>query len=169
MPIAATVTRLAPIAVALISVACQGAQAEAPEQPIDFRHPVHIEQDQLDCQYCHYSVARSAQAGIPAVGTCMGCHRFIKGSTQEFQQEIERLTGFWADSTAVPWVRVHRVPEFVQFAHKPHVRAGVDCAECHGDVGAMDRVQRVAPLTMGWCLECHIESEAPQDCAVCHY
>ncbi len=99
----------------------------------------------------------------------MGCHRFVAGTTDEFRTEIQKLLGFAADSTAVPWVRVHSVPAFVQFNHKPHVRAGVTCAECHGNVGAMDEVSRVAPLTMGWCVTCHRDRGASDDCSVCHY
>jgi len=140
-----------------------------PEQPIPFYHTVHAGQDSIPCQYCHSSAATSEEAGIPPVGTCMGCHQFIQGRTPEFEQKIQMLMEFWADSTAIPWVRVHSVPSFVQFPHKPHVRAGVDCAECHGDVAQMEVVERVEPLTMGWCLGCHRERGAPDDCAACHY
>lgn len=142
---------------------------KAPVQPIDFMHTVHVGQDRIPCAYCHFSSNISEEAGIPPVGTCMGCHRFVQGSTPEFQGEIQKLMEFAADSTPIPWVRVHSTPSFVQFTHKPHVRAGVACAACHGDVGSMERVERVAPLTMGWCIECHRDLGAPDDCATCHY
>ncbi len=142
---------------------------ESPEQPVFFKHTVHVGMDSISCAYCHFSAAQSEEAGIPPVGTCMGCHRFIQGTTEEFQAEIQKVMQFWADSTAIPWVRVHSVPEFVQFTHKPHIRAGVACAECHGEVGSMERVERVAPLTMGWCVTCHRDRGAPDDCATCHF
>ncbi|HET9332518.1 MAG TPA: cytochrome c3 family protein [Gemmatimonadota bacterium] len=147
----------------------QIAREDTPVQPIRFLHSVHVGIDSIPCAYCHYSANVSEEAGIPPVGTCMGCHRFVAGTTDEFRTEIQKLLGFAADSTAVPWVRVHSVPAFVQFNHKPHVRAGVTCAECHGNVGAMDEVSRVAPLTMGWCVTCHRDRGASDDCSVCHY
>lgn len=158
----------------LVATACGDVRAgatypDSPEQPIAFMHTVHVQQNEIPCAYCHFSANISEEAGIPAVGTCMGCHRFIQGESPEFQQEIQKVMEFWADSTAIPWVRVHSVPEFVQFTHKPHIQAGVTCAACHGDVASMERVRRIAPLTMGWCLECHREKGAPDDCAACHY
>lgn len=140
-----------------------------PEQPIRFMHSVHVGQDSIPCAYCHFSSHVSEEAGIPPVGTCMGCHRFIQGRSDEFKQEIQKLMEFWGDSTAIPWVRVHSVPSFVQFTHEPHIRAGVTCAECHGDVGKMEVVRQVEPLTMGWCVNCHRDRGAPDDCAACHY
>jgi hypothetical protein len=142
---------------------------KSPEQPLAFMHDVHVDQSKIPCAYCHFSTAMSEEAGIPPVGTCMGCHRFVAGTGPDFQTEIQKLMGFWADSTAIPWQRVYSVPEFVQFTHKPHIRAGVSCAACHGDVGKMTQVTRVAPMTMGWCVRCHRDSGAPDDCATCHY
>lgn len=143
--------------------------SRSPEQPIRFMHTVHVQQNQIPCAYCHFSANVSEEAGIPAVGTCMGCHRFVQGESDEFRQEIQKLMEFWSDSTAIPWVRVHSVPTFVQFTHEPHIRAGVTCAACHGDVASMEQVEQVEPLTMGWCLECHRDRGAPDDCAACHY
>lgn len=145
------------------------AQEETPEQPIHFMHTVHVGMDSIPCAYCHFSSNVSEEAGIPPVGTCMGCHRFVQGSTDEFKTEILKVLEFAADSTPIPWNRVHSVPAFVQFTHRPHVRAGVACAECHGDVAEMEQVTRVAPMTMGWCVDCHRQREAPDDCATCHY
>ena len=144
-------------------------EVKAPEQPVDFQHTVHVQGEKIPCAYCHFSSNISEEAGIPALGTCMGCHRFIQGTSPDFQQEIQKVMEFWADSTPIPWVRVHSVPEFVQFTHEPHVAAGVTCAACHGDVASMERVERVAPLTMGWCVECHRDRGAPDDCATCHF
>ena len=176
MPIATLASRLLPLALpVLVAAGCAESPRalaladESPEQPIAFMHTVHVGIDSIPCAYCHFSTQTSEEAGIPPVGMCMGCHRFVQGTSQEFKSEIQKLMEFWADSTAIPWERVHSVPEFVQFTHKPHIRAGVTCAACHGDVAEMDRVRRVAPMTMGWCVNCHRDNGAPDDCATCHY
>lgn len=140
-----------------------------PEQPLPFMHDIHVQDNGIPCAYCHFSTQLSEEAGIPPVGTCMGCHRFVQGETPEFQQNIQQLMGFAADTIAIPWVRVYSVPSFVQFTHKPHIRAGVACADCHGDVGSMVQVRRVSSLSMGWCLDCHRREGAPDDCATCHF
>ena len=147
------------------------AAEKSPTQPLQFMHDVHVGDNQIQCAYCHFSTSFSEEAGIPPVGTCMGCHRFVRGSTPEFQTEIEKLMGFAADSIAIPWVRVYSVPEFVQFTHKPHIRAEVACEDCHGDVTTMVQVERATPMTMGWCVTCHRDQDppAPDDCATCHY
>lgn len=144
-------------------------QDKSPAQPVQFMHDVHVGIESIPCAYCHYSTSVSEEAGIPPVGTCMGCHRFVAGTTDAFKTEIQKLVGFAADSQPVPWSRVYSVPSFVQFTHKPHVRAGVTCTECHGDVARMVQVSRVTPLTMGWCVKCHRDRGAPDDCATCHY
>lgn len=142
---------------------------KSPEQPLPFMHTVHVQDNEIPCAYCHSIANMSEEAGIPPVGNCMGCHRFVRGESPEFQQGIDVLMGYDADSIAIPWVRVHSVPTFVQFTHKPHIRAEIRCSECHGDVAAMEQVERVASLSMGWCLDCHRREDAPDDCATCHY
>ena len=87
-------------------------------QPIAFPHNVHAGDYQIDCQYCHFSAERSMRAGIPAVATCMGCHTFVEGSQNP--EEIELLRGYAARQEAIPWNRIYRVPDHVQF---PHMRA----------------------------------------------
>ena len=144
-------------------------QDTTPVQPIQFMHDVHFSAESIPCAYCHYSTNISEEAGIPPVGTCMGCHRFVAGTSDAFKTEIQKLMGFAADSQPVPWNRVYSVPSFVQFTHKPHIRAGVTCAQCHGNVARMVQVSRATPLTMGWCINCHRDRGAPDDCATCHY
>ncbi len=55
----------------------------------------------------------------------------------------------------IEWVRVHKLPEYSYFDHSVHLRAGVGCASCHGNVDEMDVVEQREPLSMGWCLQCH--------------
>ena len=82
--------------------------------------------------------------------------------------EIRKLTGYVGGKRPVEWVRVHALPDFIYFSHKRHVKGGVDCRACHGDVGRMKKIQRVSMLTMGWCVSCHKARGASTDCATCH-
>jgi hypothetical protein len=137
-------------------------------QPIAFPHNTHAGEFQIDCQYCHFSAERASPAGIPPVATCMGCHTVIAGS--ENPEEVARLRGYAARGEAIPWNRIYKVADHVQFPHMRHIAGGVDCTACHGNVAEIGVIQEVnQPLTMGWCLNCHLEMGASRDCTVCHY
>ena len=79
----------------------------------------------------------------------------------------------------IEWVKVHNLPDYVCFDHRGHVHAGIDCQTCHGNVESMERVRQVESLSMGWCINCHRESNrigvkgnpvnASLDCTTCHY
>ena len=86
----------------------------------------------MNCLYCHFSANKSFDPGLPAVGTCMGCHTVIAGSTDDNKAEITKLAGFWNKKQPVPWIRIHKLPEYVHFPHMRHVNAGVTCQTCHG-------------------------------------
>ena len=139
--------------------------AEPGAQPIDFSHRRHVVHAGIDCQFCHAYARRGPVAGIPSVERCAGCHRTILSE----RPEIERVLGYWEREEPIPWIRVHDLPDYVRFSHKAHVRAGVDCATCHGDVASMAVARQVESLSMGWCVDCHVEREASRDCVVCHY
>ena len=162
-------------ALAMIAVAgCRGPGAQtaasAPEQPILFMHSVHAGDNQIPCMYCHYTADRSANAGIPAVRVCVGCHVPGSGSTPAAQAalnfptaerdslwnaEATKLVGYWQRQEAIPWVRVHKLPEHVRFPHSMHVNVGLQCQTCHGPVEQMEEVYRFSSLQMGWCVDCH--------------
>src|SRR4051812_21475916 len=136
-----------------------------PEQPIDFRHRDHVITDRIECEYCHSTARRAALAGIPAVERCMGCHRFVATA----HPEVVTLTRYWDRGAPIPWVQVNVLPRFVHFTHESHLRAKVACQDCHGRVEQTDRVVKAHDLTMGWCLSCHRQRNAPTDCLTCHY
>jgi hypothetical protein len=136
-----------------------------PKQPIDFSHRVHVGDDELDCELCHSAVRRSPFAGIAPVERCMGCHKYVRTANPDVT-ELRRL---WDARKTISWVKVYTLPQYVRFSHEAHVLAQVSCAACHGDVASMDRVRRVIEPTMGWCVQCHRESRAPDDCLTCHY
>ena len=154
-----------------------------PEQPIYYSHKVHAGINQINCLYCHGSAEQSKHAAIPSVNTCMNCHKAIQayekgpklfdadGNEIDGTAEIQKLykyAGFnpdqpnkWDPSSAKPieWVKIHNLPDHVYFSHAQHVNAGkVQCQSCHGEINQMDEVKQVADLSMGWCINCHRET-----------
>jgi hypothetical protein len=121
------------------------------EQLIQFDHRHHVWDDGIDCRYCHRSVERSPSAGFPATSVCMGCHEQVWNKSPL----LDEVRARYFTNRAIAWSRVHRLPDFVYFNHSIHVNKGVGCVTCHGRVDQMALVEQVAPLTMGWCLECH--------------
>lgn len=137
-----------------------------PSQPINFRHDIHAGVNGIACLYCHSGAEKGKVAGIPTLNVCMNCHKGIQGSNPEFQKEISKIyyaVGWDAQKGAytnpqhpVEWNRVHSLPDFAYFNHAQHVVVGkLDCKNCHGDVATFTTDQQFAPLTMGWCIDCH--------------
>lgn len=139
---------------------------DAPQQPIDFSHRIHATDFEIPCMYCHVQARRSASAGVPSVSKCAGCHQEVATD----RAQIKKLMAFWENKEPIPWIKVHDLPDFVHFPHNRHVAAGLECQTCHGPVETMDRVKQIAPLKMGWCLNCHKEYEVENglDCWTCH-
>ena len=124
----------------------------------------------MECQYCHWSVAKAAYAAIPEVQTCNGCHGLlVKGSTPEQQKAIKDVTDAYTAGKPIDWVKVHVTPSYVRFNHKRHVKAGVTCQSCHGQVPKMEVVERVTSMKMGWCVDCHRAKGTSIDCYTCHF
>ncbi len=123
----------------------------APIQPVAYSHKLHAGNLGIDCRYCHFTVERSAFAAIPPTETCMNCHSRVKPDSPLLSLVRES----YATGRPIPWVKVHRLPDFVYFNHQAHVTAGVSCVSCHGRVDQMIEVKQVQPLSMAWCLDCH--------------
>ncbi|SFZ90741.1 Cytochrome c7 [Flaviramulus basaltis] len=150
-------------------------QGYQPVQPIHFSHKIHAGDNGIDCKYCHSSARVSKTSGIPSLNVCMNCHKSIyeyNGETSPeyskdfYDGEIQKLYAaagwsdadqkYTGDSQPVKWVRIHNLPDFAYFNHSQHVTvAGVECQTCHGPVEEMEEVYQFAPLTMGWCINCH--------------
>lgn len=145
------------------------AKGHKPEQPINFSHIVHVQKNKMECQYCHWNVNKSGYAAIPDVESCMGCHKLVAGKAEDAKKEIAKLVEFYNKGEQIPWVKVHVMPDHVRFNHKRHVKAGVSCQSCHGQVSEMAKVERVSSMKMGWCISCHREKGASIDCATCHH
>jgi len=122
-----------------------------PEQPVPFSHAHHVGALGLDCRYCHTSVETSEFAGLPPTETCMTCHSQLWTQAEMLAPVRNSL----ATGTPLRWKRVHDLPDYVYFDHSVHVANGVGCTTCHGPVDEMPLMRQSAPLTMGWCLDCH--------------
>lgn len=147
----------------------QRARGYKPDQPINFSHVIHVQQHKMECQYCHWSVGKAAYAAIPEAETCMGCHgALVAGKSEQGKKDIEKLKDYYNRGEPIPWVKVHVFPDHAKFNHKRHVKAGVSCQECHGQIPEMEKVERVSSMKMGWCISCHREKGASIDCLTCH-
>lgn len=175
-----------------------GAGADSPNalsdfQPIAFPHNQHAGsepgQNNMDCQFCHFSAERSVDAGIPSVSTCWGCHQAIPGANNP--QEVAKIKDYLDAGEPIPWVRIYKIADHAHFPHMRHINAGLQCQECHGEVQTMEVLepQRTGLSAvflgqdrvwggdnMGWCVDCHRQpdeetgvQQASTDCSVCHY
>lgn len=162
-------------------------QGYAPVQPIHYSHKIHAGDNKIECKYCHSSARVSKHSGIPSLNVCMNCHKSIyeykgnpegpsaedlaNGYTNEFYtKEIKKLykavgwdeenQKYTGESQPVEWVRIHNLPDFAYFNHSQHVTVGkIECQTCHGPVEEMEIMYQYSPLTMGWCINCHRETE----------
>lgn len=136
----------------------------SPVQPVAFNHKLHAGDKGIHCLFCHRYAPKSPVAGIPTVADCRACHLFISPNAPE----IKKLMVYWDKREPIPWVRVYNLPDHVYFPHMSHIRAGLVCTACHGEVAAMERIARSVNLKMGWCLNCHRQHKASIDCWTCH-
>ncbi|VAX40999.1 Molybdopterin oxidoreductase subunit, predicted; chaperone protein HtpG [hydrothermal vent metagenome] len=183
-------------------------QGYSPKQPIDYSHQLHAGKLKMDCQFCHTAAATSRHAGIPSSDVCMKCHKIVTASYDVLQEEIQKAEKekrkpkriisaelrklydslglndelkLKKDATpkSIEWIRVHNLPDYAYFNHSAHVAVGVSCQKCHGPIESMERVRQVETLSMGWCINCHRQSNktgingravnAKTNCATCHY
>ena len=151
-------------------------QGYQPVQPIHFSHKIHAGDNGIDCKFCHSSARVSKTSGIPSLNVCMNCHKSVyevaestatdKYSKEFYDGEIAKLyaaagwsdedQGYTGQSQPVKWVRIHNLPDFAYFNHSQHVTVGgLECQTCHGPVETMEIMSQHSPLTMGWCINCH--------------
>ena len=160
-------------------------QGYAPIQPIHYSHKIHAGANQIECKYCHSSARVSKHSGIPSLNVCMNCHEYIgeyngeedleNGYTKDFYtNEIKKLYSavgwdeenqvYTGNTQPVKWIRIHNLPDFVYFNHAQHAQvAQIECQTCHGPVEEMEIMYQYSPLTMGWCIDCHRESNVDKD------
>jgi len=127
-----------------------------PIQPVAFSHTIHAGQLGLDCRYCHSDVEKSWFSNIPSASTCMNCHNQVLKD----DPKLELVRESAATGKPIPWVQIHKTPDYVYFNHSVHVNRGVSCVECHGRIDQMDEVMHAKPFSMGFCLDCHRDPAA---------
>ncbi|ARV09471.1 cytochrome C [Winogradskyella sp. PC-19] len=156
-------------------------QGYEPVQPIHYSHRIHAGDNQIDCKYCHSSARVSKHSGIPSLNVCMNCHKNISEVSEDtyaqgmneygkdYNKEIQKLYDavgwdaenqkYTGETSPVKWIRIHNLPDFAYFNHSQHVSvAGLECQTCHGPVEDMEIMYQHSPLTMGWCINCHRET-----------
>ncbi|HEY6166622.1 MAG TPA: cytochrome c3 family protein [Verrucomicrobiae bacterium] len=126
-----------------------------PIQPVAFSHAIHAGQLGLDCRYCHNAVEKSYHSNIPATSVCMNCHNQVLKD----DPRLALVRESHESGKPIPWVWIHKTPDYVYFNHSVHVNRGVSCVHCHGPVNKMDEVYHAKPLSMAFCLECHRNPE----------
>jgi hypothetical protein len=138
----------------------------AARQPLPFPHNTHLAKQAM-CTDCHETVERGPVAGIPSVKTCMICHSQIAAD----RPLIKQVASYSERGIEIPWERVYGFTHqaHVRFNHAPHVRANIECRSCHGDLGQMTVARRAVDHTMGFCVNCHREKNASNDCLTCHF
>jgi hypothetical protein len=131
-----------------------------PTQPgYGFNHQLHAGKLGIDCRYCHTKVETSPEANIPNVATCFGCHAENHVSSLVVADDkVKFIRDAFVADEPIAWRRVHKLPDYVRnFPHNIHIRAGVSCFSCHGQIMGLPIVAQIEPLSMGWCLDCHRE------------
>ncbi|MGD1891188.1 MAG: cytochrome c3 family protein [Cyclobacteriaceae bacterium] len=148
----------------LYSVGVQ--QGYQPKQPIAFSHALHAGQYEIECQYCHTGVMKAKSANIPSANICMNCHQQIKTESPEIQKIYAAIDfnpetqTYGNNKKPIEWVRIHNLPDLAYFNHAQHVNVGgLDCQTCHGEIQEMEVVYQESTLTMGWCINCHRETQ----------
>lgn len=122
-----------------------------PIQPVAFSHSIHADQLGMDCRYCHNGVEKSWYSNIPSSTLCMNCHNQVLKDDPKLALVRESA----ATGKPIPWVQIHKAPDFVYFNHSVHVNRGVSCVHCHGQINKMDEVSHNKPFSMSFCLNCH--------------
>lgn len=159
-------------------------QGYQPIQPIHFSHKIHAGDNEINCKYCHSAARVSKTAGIPSLNVCMNCHKNISEvaettATPEYSKafydtQIQKLydavgwdkttQSYTGKTQPVKWVRIHNLPDFVYFNHSQHVTVGgIECQTCHGPVETYEIQKQFAPLTMGWCIDCHRKTDVKME------
>ncbi len=140
----------------------------APIQPVAFSHKLHAGQYGVSCNYCHIGVEKGKSATIPGANICMNCHNYIQEGAKYGAAELSKVRGAYEAGTPIEWVRIHNLPDLVYFNHAQHVKVGgIECNKCHGNIEAglaeeekikvenMEVMYQVQDLSMGWCINCH--------------
>lgn len=145
--------------------------SEAP-QPVNFSHPVHLEQG-MDCSECHYLRDDGSFHGIPSTEDCAMCHMMAMGDTEA---EAKLISEYVEQEKEVPWLIYQYQPDNVFFSHAAH--EDYACYECHPEVESMEELPMLkrnrisgyptTTMKMWKCERCHALEGQSNACYVCH-
>ncbi|HEX9604702.1 MAG TPA: cytochrome c3 family protein [Myxococcales bacterium] len=152
------------VVIAALTLGCGTADPPPALATLAFSHEAHVAQNQIGCGVCHPNARHAPVAGLTAMSTCVGCHKFVARD----KPEVQKLLQAFADGRPLEFPRVNRLPDHVYFTHERHLAAGVECSSCHGDVAHMRTARSVHELNMGFCMDCHRQRRASIDCLACH-
>jgi len=137
--------------------------------PVSFSHFAHTSKHKIKCIVCHRGVKTEVRAGIPDIQICSLCHsRIINPSSKREKQ----IYNYVKENKRIPWENYFRVPDYVYFSHRRHVRLGkLDCTECHGDMKKQTSpvLKNFKPFKMQFCFDCHLKEKVTSDCGNCHH
>jgi hypothetical protein len=162
------------ILVLAFALAACGTDPAPIRQPIEFSHKIHVGEQEVPCTDCHVDAERGVHATLPALSQCLLCHMKPQvsepGAEPDPREHLVRELA--ASGAPARWIQITRNPGHVYFSHRAHVSlADMPCSDCHGDVSTWD-VPPTRPnprlLSMGACLTCHREQDAPTTCDTCH-
>ena len=121
-------------------------------QPVPFSHVHHVGDLGLDCRYCHTGVETSPVASVPPTHVCMTCHSQLYTQTAMLAPVRESIAEDQADSLeqsqqSCRITFISTIPFTSQRASaaRPATAQSIRCRF----------MRQAAPLTMGWCLNCH--------------
>jgi hypothetical protein len=142
----------------------------SPPQPIQFPHSKHISLG-VQCLFCHPGALRGTSPGLPTEAKCYACHQQVAKTSLE----VDKLVAYVKSNKLIPWVPVFILPDFVYYSHRPHIAAGLNCENCHGEIG-QETIAQPQKMNMGWCLNCHrtrfkdnpVMLTKLTDCVTCH-
>ena len=103
--------------------------------------------EQIKAEYLNYLTAMYKEVGVNPESYKEDINNTVTKVLAKFDKPIE-------------WIKIHNLPDHVYFNHAQHVTAGgLQCQTCHGEVEKMGLMKQFAPLSMGWCVNCHRKAE----------
>jgi hypothetical protein len=116
--------------------------SSAIRQPLQFSHAEHVEKG-ISCTKCHVTADN-----IPVAADCKECHQQMPLPAR------------------VDWIKVYRVAPDILFTHAKH--SEVVCSTCHEQFTEPDRWIHESRFKMSFCMDCHADTRAPNECRTCH-
>jgi hypothetical protein len=134
------------------------------EQPVPFSHVTHVSENRIKCIKCHEGAYNNNKPVISPTETCMSCHNRISVNSSSIQYIREHYSA----GKVIEWKRVTNFDRYVNFNHLAHVKSGVECNVCHGNISEMNRVKEEVFMDMKFCTSCHARENVKSSCNSCH-